>query len=256
MPSSKPFLVASRALLVSVLAATSTAFAGMERAIYISPIPDNPLTAVVRINQTRIRPDGSKVSIVVEETIARDGQGRMYRDRWYWDPATNKPTALITIDLFDPATSTYTIMQPGSKTYWVGKLERQNYMLGDGFFYDSHDDGSPKSQFDHGQDVGSQEMQGVSVHHVRQVDQINGSTSKMDVTSEYWYSEDLRMSLAASLDDPRAVKQTSTVTELIRKEPDTGIYRVPAGYRRVNDWSAFQASVAKVHDAGSLVSSR
>jgi len=247
MPSSKSFSVASRALLVSFFAASPTAFAQMDKAIYIAPIPNNPLTAVSRLNQTRIRPDGSKASIAVEETIARDGHGRMYHDRWYWDPATNKPTAFIVAELFDPTTSTYTIMYPGSKTYWVGKLSRQAEIQGDGFFYNPHDDGTSKSQFDNGKDVGIEEMQGVPVHHVRETDPIKGSTPQMVVTREYWYSDDLRMSLASNLDNPMAGKQTATVTELTRKEPDAAIYKVPPGYRRVNDWSQLQPGLEKLN---------
>jgi hypothetical protein len=247
MPSSVSLSVVSGALLLSLLAATPDAFAGMDRAIYIAPIPNSPLTAVVRLNQTRIRPDGSKVSIAVEETIARDGHGRMYHDEWLLDTSTGKPTALIVVELFDPATSTYTIMYPGSKTYWVGKLDRQPAIMGDGFFYDPHDDGTPKSQFDYGEEVGIQEMQGVPVHHVREIDPIKSSRPKMVVTREYWYSDDLRMSLASNADDPRTIKQTSTVTELTRKEPDAGIYRLPAGYRRVDDWSELQPGLAKLN---------
>jgi hypothetical protein len=246
MPSSKSLSVASRVLLVSFVASV-TAFAQMDKAIYIAPVPNNPLTAVSRLNQTRIRPDGSKARIVVEETIARDGHGRVYRDRWYWDPDTNKPTAFIVAELFDPTTSTYTIMYPGSKTYWVGKLSRQAKIQGDGFFYDPRDDGTPKSQFDNGKDVGIEEMQGVPVHHVQETDPIKGSKPQMVVTREYWYSGDLRMSLASNFDNPMAVKQTATVTELARKEPDVAIYKVPAGYRRVNDWSQLQPGLVKLN---------
>jgi hypothetical protein len=217
----------------------------MDKAIYIAAVANNPLTAVSRFNQIRIGPDGSKASIGIEETIARDGQGRVYHDRWYWDPATNKPTALIVVELFDPTTSTYTIMFPGSKTYWVGKLDHQLGIQGDGFFYDPHDDGTPKSQFDNGKDVGIEEMQGVPVHHVQEIDPIKGSTPQMVVTREYWYSDDLRMSLASNLDNPIAVKQTATVTEITRKEPHAGIYKVPAGYRRVAEWSQLQPGLAK-----------
>jgi integrase len=53
------------------------------------------------------------------------------------------------------------------------------------------------------------------------------------VPREYWYSDDLRMNLASRLDDPRAVIQTMTVTQLTRKEPDAAIYKTPPGYRRV-----------------------
>jgi hypothetical protein len=101
-------------------------------------------------------------------------------------------------------------------------------------------------QLERGQDVGAQEMHGVSVHHMREIDPIKTSTLQVVVTREYWYSDDLHMSLAANLDDPRAVRQTSTVTELAGIKPDAGIYKVPAGYRQVADWSQLQAGIAKL----------
>jgi hypothetical protein len=87
----------------------------------------------------------------------------------------------------------------------------------------------------------------VPVHHVQETDPIKGSTPQMVVTREYWYSDDLRMSLASNLDNPMAVKQTATVIELTRKEPDAAIYKVPAGYRRVNDLSELQPGLEKLN---------
>jgi hypothetical protein len=204
----------------------------MDRAIYISPIPDSPLTAVVEANQTRIERDGARVTIKVIETIARDSHGRMYRDAWRRDPA-GKPM-LLTVDLYDPATATYTVVDPSFKTYWVGRLDRQPAIMGDGFFYDSGDDGTPKSQFKHGEDLGLEDLEGLPVHHVREIDPVKDGAEKKVVTREYWYSDDLRMNLASKLNNPQAVTQTWTVTQLTRKEPDAAIYKTPLGYRRVD----------------------
>jgi hypothetical protein len=106
--------------------------------------------------------------------------------------------------------------------------------MGDGFFYDPRDNGTPKSQFEHGEDLGVQDMEGLPVHHVREVDPVKNSVEKKVVTREYWYCDDLRMNLASKLDDPQAVLQRMTVTQLTRKEPDAAIYKIPPGYRRVD----------------------
>ncbi len=224
--------LASRMLRLCFAVVTPVAFAGMDRAIYISPIPNSPLTAVVEVNQTRVERDGTRVSVKVIETIARDSHGRMYRDAWRRD-AAGKPM-LVTVNLYDPATATYTIFDPLFKTYWVGRLDRQPAIMGDGFFYDPRDDGTPKSQFEHGQDLGVQDLEGLPVHHVREIDPVKNSAEKSVVTREYWYSDDLRMNLASKLNDPQAVIQTMTVTQLTRKEPDGAIYKTPPGYRRVD----------------------
>lgn len=231
MPQPLFLSVTPRVLCLCFAVVTPVAFAGMDRAIYISPIPNSPLTAIVEVNQTRIEPDGTRVNVKVIETIARDSHGRMYRDAWRRD-AAGKPM-LVTVDLYDPATATYTIVDPLFKTYWVGRLDRQPAIMGDGFFYDPRDDGTPKSQFEHGEDLGLQDLEGLPVHHVREIDPVNDRAEKKVVTREYWYSDDLRMNLASKLNDPQAVIQTMTVTQLTRKEPEAAIYKTPPGYRRV-----------------------
>ena len=85
-------------------------------------------------------------------------------------PPANR--GLLTVDLYDPATATYVIIDPLFKTYWAGRLDRQPGIMGDGFFYDPRDDGTPKSQLEHGEDLGVQDMQGLPVHHVREVDPV------------------------------------------------------------------------------------
>jgi hypothetical protein len=96
-----------------------------------------------------------------------------------------------------------------------------------------------------------QQMQGVPVHHVQEIDPIKDSTPQMVVTRQYWCSDDLRMSLASNLDDRESVRQTATITELTRKEPDAGIYKAPAGYREVTEWQQPQpTNLANLNDQG------
>ncbi len=240
MPQPLFHSAASRMLRLCFAVVTPVAFAGMDRAIYISPIPDSPLTAIVEVDQTQIGRDGTRATVKFIETIARDSHGRMYRDAWRRD-AAGKPM-LATVDIYDPATATYTIVDPLFKTYWAGRLDRQPAIMGDGFFYDPRDDGTPKSQFQHGEDLGLQDLEGLPVHHVREIDLVKGSAENKAVTREYWYSDDLRMNLASRLNDPQAVMQTMTVTQLARKEPDAGIYNAPPGYRRVDTLSQLHTS--------------
>jgi hypothetical protein len=240
MPQPLFHSVASRMLRLCFAVVTPVAFAGMDRAIYISPIPDSPLTAIVEVDQTTIERDGTRVTVKFIETIARDSHGRIYRDAWRRD-AAGKPM-IVTVDLYDPATATYTIVDPLFKTYWAGRLDRQPAIMGDGFFYDPRDDGTPKSQFQHGEDLGLQDLDGLPVHHVREIDPVTDSAEKKVVKREYWYSDDLRMNLASRLNDPQAEIQTMTVTQLARKEPDAAIYKTPPGYRRVDTLSQLHTS--------------
>jgi hypothetical protein len=225
---------ASWSLALNLLFAVPATLGQMDRAIYISPISEVPLTAVVKLEHTHVGSDGKRISVEAIETIARDTHGRMYRDVWKREPASGK-LSLLAIDFYEPAINTYTTIDPIFKTFWIGRLDRQPAIFGDGFFYDPHDDGSPASQLPHGKDIGIETLHGVPVHHIREIDPVrNNSAEQTKVTREYWYSDDLRMNLASRLNDPKAVFQTMTVTQLTRKEPDASIYKVPAGYRRVD----------------------
>ena len=225
--------VLSRSLRLCFFLVSPVALAQMDKAIYIAPISDVPLTAVIKVDQTRIDRDGAKINLKVVETIARDSRGRMYRDAWKLEPASGKPQ-LVTVDLYEPKTKTYTIIDPLFKTFWIGTLDRRPEIMGLGFFYDHPIDGSPASQLTHGKDLGMQTVEGIPVHHVSETEPVKGGAKEQIVTREYWYSDDLRMNLASRLDDPRAVIQTMTVTQLTRKEPDAAIYELPSGYRRVD----------------------
>jgi len=225
--------VLSQSLRLGFLLISPVALAQMYKAIYITPISNVPLTAVVKVDQTRIERDGTKINLKVVETIARDSHGRMYRDVWKLEPASGKPQ-LLTICLFEPKTKTYTIIDPLFKTFWTGILDRRPEILGLGFFYDPNDNSTLASQFTHGKDLGMENVEGVPVHHVSEIEPVKDGAKKLMVTREYWYSDDLHMNLASRLDDPRAVIQTMTVTQLTRKEPDASIYELPSGYRRVD----------------------
>jgi hypothetical protein len=216
----------------SFLALTPAALAQMDKAIYVTPIPNVPFTAVVNVDHTEIARDGTRTSFKVLETIARDTHGRMYRDVWKIGRATGAGTPqLLTICFYDPKTKIYTIVDAQFRTFWSGTLDHRPGVMGAGFFYDD----PLANQFANGEDLGMQTMAGVSVHGVRETENVSVGAGNRVVTREYWYSEDLKMNLVARHDDPRAVMQTMTVAQLKRTDPDAAIFEIPAGYRRVDN---------------------
>jgi hypothetical protein len=46
---------------------------------FVAPIPNVPFTAVDKMEQTRIDPNGSIVKLETTRAIARDSQGRVYK---------------------------------------------------------------------------------------------------------------------------------------------------------------------------------
>jgi hypothetical protein len=53
-------------------------------------------------------------------------------------------------------------------------------------------------------------------------------------TDEYWYSDDLHMSLVADRKSPNGDRLTVTVTQITRAEPDPALFGIPANYRQLD----------------------
>ena len=61
-----------------------------------------------------------------------------------------------------------------------------------------------------------------------------GNDRRMTVENEFWYSPQLGINLLSIRTDPRIGKQTFTVTSVIRAEPDSALFELPAGFKVVD----------------------
>lgn len=93
----------------------------------------------------------------------------------------------------------------------------------------------PASEFTKQEDLGMSEMEGVSVHGVRQTQTIPAKTSgtgkDVVVTDEYWYSEELRINMQIKHNDPRMGSVTMTVMGVSREEPSPALFQIPQEYK-------------------------
>ncbi len=169
--------------------------------------------------------------------IARDSQGRIYKVARLLRPIAETGTRPINmIELYDPQTKIYTLIYPRSRTFWTGDLDRTPSMLAQEYFYGlPMHNGLPVYKFAKQEDLGAQSMVGIPVHGIRETQKLVDNTGK-DVfeTDEYWYSDDLRMSVAAEHKFPNGESLTVTVTQITRAEPDSGLFEIPANYRRLD----------------------
>ena len=94
----------------------------------------------------------------------------------------------------------------------------------------------PLNEFTKEEDLGIREMEGGSVHGVREIQTIpaasSGAGKDIVVTDEYWYSDDLRINMEIEHNDPRTGSVTMTVTQVTRTEPDAALFEIPEGYKR------------------------
>ena len=226
-----------RALTVATrlaLAALIPVAAAQTRGVFVTPIPNVPLLAVVNTQSSEILPDGTTLNRKTLSAIARDGQGRIFNERRPLIPASETATPpIISIHVYDPQTRISIFIDPQSHVAWQSTLNR------------------PPSAVP--PEVGSIPLAGSTlrqpVYQRRKIwaragwrawmfmepathrpsrRKTNGG-KEVTVVDEYWYSEDLRLNMLAIHKDPRTGEQTTTVTQLNRSEPDPAIFEIPSG---------------------------
>jgi hypothetical protein len=204
---------------------------------FVAPIPNVPFTAVDKMEQTRIDPDGSMVKLKTTRAIARDRQGRIYKVARLLRPFAETATPPIyMIEFYDPQTKIYTLIYPRSRTFWKGNLDRTPNRLAQEYFYGlPMHNGLPVYKFSKEEELGTQSMLNMPVHGIRETQELENSTGKNTIgTDEYWYSDDLRMSLVAEHKFPNGGSLSVTVTQITRAEPDPALFEIPANYRQLD----------------------
>lgn len=224
-------------LLPLVLAAVTAVNPPDPRAngTFVTPVPGKPFTAVDKLEQTRIDQDGKIVSLKITRDIARDSRGRIYKVARLPEPLTSNgiPPAYMA-EIYDPLTKIYTLIYPRSRTFWRGDLDHTPSLLAQEYFYGlPMHNGLPMYRFAKEEDLGTRTMKDLPVHGIRETQTIVDETGKtIAVTDEYWYSDDLRMSLAAKDNIPGGGSVTVTVTQITRTDPDPAIFEIPIGYQQ------------------------
>src|SRR5271156_3533192 len=83
--------------------------------IAIPPVPHAPFTATLATEWIKYAADGGTVTLVNQRRIARDGQGRIYGERWWLVPKSGKVESTMNwIQLADPKQRTPTTVVPRS----------------------------------------------------------------------------------------------------------------------------------------------
>jgi hypothetical protein len=83
-------------------------------------------------------------------------------------------------------------------------------------------------------DLGTQNIEGVSAQGTRITRTIPagaiGNEQPITITTETWYSPDLKVLVMSKTDDPRMGETTYKLTNIVRSEPDASLFQVPDDY--------------------------
>ena len=222
-------LTALACFLVSALSFSSLSGA-QNRGVFVTPIPNAPLLAVVDTQSTLLLKDGTTLNQKTLSAIARDRQGRIFNERRPMVPASSTETPpILSIHIYDPQTRTNTFLDPQQKVAWQNTLNRPPSTA------PPDKRSAPASAYVKEQDLGTRRIEGVDCHGIRDTQTIpadeGGSGKEVVVVDEYWYSEELRLNMLVIHQDPRTGEQTTTVTQVSRSEPDPAIFAVPSDYQ-------------------------
>ena len=217
------------------LALLLPAAVGQTRGVFVTPIPDAPLLAVVNTQRSQILKDGTTLNQKTLSAIARDGHGRIFNERRPMVPATETATPpILTIHIYDPQTRMNTFIDPQNRLAWQSTLNRPPSALPPEVGSIPLAGTTPASPYVKEEDLGTRKMEGVDVHGIRDTQTIPAeanSGKQVTVVDEYWYSDELRLNMLAIHKDPRTGEQTTTVTQVDRREPDPAIFEIPPGYK-------------------------
>jgi hypothetical protein len=217
-----------------MLAAVPSGLAQNIGGIFITPVPDAPFTGVIKVDRTIVRPDGKVESLKTIRDTARDSRGRIYNVFRVLVPADFAGTPpTIRVHFYDPQTRNYTYLYPNHHTYMTGTVNHPPAAAPADLIASPSGNSVPLNQFTKQEDLGTQSIEGITAHGVRETQTIptGGAEGAVVLTDEYWYSDDLHMNVMVKHNDPRKGSVTMTLTQATRTDPDPSLFQVPEGYK-------------------------
>ncbi|GAA3755558.1 hypothetical protein [Terriglobus aquaticus] len=206
--------------------------------VFVTPIANIPLTAVVDISTMRTLPDGTTELRRTANHIARSSSGKIYNERRMLVPAAfQKQPPLLGIHTYDPQTRVSQNWTPFTDVVHTVTLSARQVTERKPFLV------SVPGTTD--QDLGTSTMSGVSVRGLRRTRELSmqgtGPAAKpIHITDEYWYSEDLHLIMLEKHDDPRTGEQIVSIIDVKTAEPPAQLFTPPSNYHVVDETSTVQ----------------
>lgn len=200
--------------------------------IGISQRLGQPFTAteVTTLTQTPI--DGTKITRTAEDRIARDSEGRTYKEQHLpWTQDAKNPVYYMNI--YDPVAKERIHLDPQRHVAMQGPVEpiySREYKPKD-------DPGIPAARKDETvktEKLGYQDIAGVNCWGKRTTHIIPqgtiGNSQTITIVDEFWYSDELGLDLVRRHSDSSSGEQVSELHDLQRSEPPPQMFKVPTGY--------------------------
>lgn len=198
--------------------------------ITILAIPGKPFSGIDHIEWTRTSDQGIIVTKHLQALLARDSQGRIYREHHSFVPGSSTdPAPLNSIHIKDPTTRTQ--MTCYLRSYVCDLTAYQPnlvvYLTSLGWI-------DQRTRFRTRESLGTDQYQGFDVIKSKEVTTTRagavGNDRDLVETREFWYSEALETNLKIVRSDPLLGRQFIYVDGISLSEPNPELFKVPIGY--------------------------
>lgn len=193
-----------------------------------------PFTATARTTLTETLPDGTKKTRTVEDRIARDSKGRIYKEQHLpWTEDATNP--IYYVNIYDPVGGRRIHIDPQNHIFMISPVDRQRKND-----YDPNEYLTLRArrvgESINNDKLGTQEIAGVKamgrrVTHTYPAGMF-GNPQPFVSVDEWWYSAEMGVDTARRRSDPRSGEQATELLGLTRGEPDPGMFQPPPGYTR------------------------
>jgi hypothetical protein len=198
--------------------------------IRILPAPGKPFSGVDSGNWTRVLEDGSEVAMHYDAKLARDAQGRIYRERASQFPANSDQKSRVTeIQIMDPVAHTRTTCEVAARHCNITGYNARTSLPAKPLGIFGNDQRRVSRE-----NIGNDNIDGLDVVGTRETltlaAGVEGNSQALTIVEEGWYSPELEVNLTVSRKDPREGTVVVHVVDLSRSDPDPSLFQVPANF--------------------------
>jgi hypothetical protein len=225
----------------------------------MAPITGAPYSAQSTTERVQPLADGNRIVQTTSGSVARDSQGRVRREESLPALKTNNGAAPHLVMIDDPVAQVHWTLDaqrkmamkmplPNIRSGKFGAVAGSGISSSPNFFFTAagsavggassmavmRDSGSSSDSNNVKTDLGTQIIEGVPAQGTRVTRTIPagefGNEEPMVITTETWYSPDLKVLVMSKSSDPRMGDTTYTLTNIQRSEPLASLFQAPDDY--------------------------
>ncbi|HEY7402454.1 MAG TPA: hypothetical protein VIB39_02955 [Candidatus Angelobacter sp.] len=209
---------------------TAPAFTGtLSAGINLRSVAGAPFSADVLNQSTQLLSDGSRALVETHGKVFRDAEGRTHVETELTTGPGAAPRHLITI--FDPLLQISMVLNVEARTGDVYHLPQAPALSAKQLKLIAaaqvrRNAARPTAG---SEDLGTMTMEGFSVTGSRSTHRATGDKAQL-VTSESWFSAELKVELLSITQLPQAVTHSTRLINIAPGAPDAALFQTPAGY--------------------------